>query len=241
MIDIDIIQKKAVSIAEAVFRISKVYPHSAHCQGLYRVAERISESVQEYHNKEVEFHFGGFTDLIADFMHLLAKVEKEAIVPGINLVILRKNIEHLQMLVDTIKPIEPILHNKEAASENPILFSSMRASAFETPNNADNAERGVVEVSKSIIAVKNALTGRQEALLALFSGMQERNLQLKEIMVRFSDVSDRMIRLDLSELVRLGYIIQRGFGRGSFYSPTSSQKTQNMGQNTQYTDLNNKE
>lgn len=199
---IDFIKEKSSSLSKAISRIAKAYPLSTHCASLSLIAGQINEytvALKEITPESLEFT--SIMECLEKAFTELEHIEKEGIIPKINLTVLRKNFEHFKELLSRYahnqsRITSRITHSKEALHND---------SAHNVSENTHLRNQ------------ESALTPRQEAIVALFANQPNQTLQLRDVMARFPDVSDRTLRFDLAELVRIGKVTQRGFGRGSFY------------------------
>lgn len=208
-----LIKEKCNNIAKAAFRIARAYPKSFYCSDLSLILQKVYETIVLYSNKDdSQFPFEYIYELMGMAFKELEYIEKEGIVAPINTIILRKNINHTQSL---LRFYFNEIHMGVSKGKNELLGKNQNIKPI---NNVDIQEKNSELIFKEENGSTPDLSPRQNAILALFLENQHKAMQLKDIMIRFPDLSDRTIRSDLAQLVRIGKIEQKGFGRGSFYS-----------------------
>ncbi|RJQ14840.1 DeoR family transcriptional regulator [Candidatus Parcubacteria bacterium] len=161
---------------------------------------------------QLSFSYGDFSSEISDLGILIESLESDlesqsgSFSPELKESIYKR----LAYLNDRskIKPVNLFILERELDS-----FFLNLSKFYEVSSNNEKMHRFNKE---------KGLSNRQRAILNLFSAGGQ--IQLKDISKHFPDITDRTLRFDLADLVSSGHLIQRGFGRGSFYELNNKEK-----------------
>ena len=126
-------------------------------------------------------------------------------------------------LLNNIQNIVSLIGNLEKKSSMPkINLATLKFHYQLLAKELREASGSGQRDKQRLIRRNNELSQRQEAILTIFNSLGQKTLQLKDLMKQFPHFTGRTIRFDLNNLMRLGYLVQTGFGRGSFYALVKS-------------------